>query len=213
MSSTEISTPTLLHIDSSPLPGSVSRELVREFVRTWKEAHPNGTVLHRDLAADPPPPIDAAWIGAAYTPPAGRSPEQANALAVSDALIADLERADEYVIGVAMHNFSIPSVLKLWIDQIVRGGRTFAYTEQGPKGFLQGKKATVVVATGGVYAPGTPAAAMNFIEPYLMNVLGFIGVTDVKFIVAAGTAKVMTGAIDRQTFLEPILGQVRAAAA
>ena len=205
--------PTLLQIDSSPLPDSVSRELTREFVRTWKTAHPQGDVIYRDLAADPPPPIDAGWIDAAYTAPAARRPGQVQALALSDSLISELERADEYVIGVAMHNFSIPAVLKLWIDQIVRSGRTFAYGKEGPRGLLHGKKAAVVVASGGVYAPGTPAAAMNYIEPYMKTILAFLGVTDVKFIAAGGTARMMSGAIDRPTFLKPVLEEVRAAAA
>jgi FMN-dependent NADH-azoreductase len=112
-----------------------------------------------------------------------------------------------------MHNFSIPAVLNLWIDQIVRRGRTFAYGEEGPRGFLQGKRATVVVASGGVYAPGTPAAAMNYIEPYLKTILAFVGVTDVTFITAGGTARLTSGAVDRSTFLNPTLEAVRAAAA
>ena len=205
--------PTLLQIDSSPLPNSVSRELTGEFARTWKAVHADGDIIYRDLAADPPPPIDAGWIGAAYAPSTGGSPEQQRILALSDMLIGELERADEYVIGVAMHNFSIPSVLKLWVDQIVRRGRTFSYSEEGPRGFLQGKKATVLVASGGVYTPGTPAAPMNYIEPYLKTILAFIGVTNVKFIAAGGTARLMSGAVDRPTFLKPALEQVRAAAA
>jgi FMN-dependent NADH-azoreductase len=191
----------------------VSRELTREFVRVWKAMHPDGEVIYRDLAADPPPPIDAGWIDAAFTSPGARTPEQAAALALSDALIRELDRADEYVIGVAMHNFGVPSVLKLWIDQTVRRGRTFVYGEEGPKGLLQGKTANVVVASGGVYAPGTPSAAMNYIDPYLKTVLAFIGVTDVKFIAAGGTARMMAGAVDRPTFLKPVLEAVRAAAA
>ena len=118
---------TLLHLDSSPLASSVSRELTREFVSNWKTAHPSGQVIDRDLAANPPKPVDQAWIYAAYTPAEARQPEQKALLAYSEECIAELEQADEYVIGVAMHNFSIPSVLKLWIDQVVRGGRTFAY--------------------------------------------------------------------------------------
>jgi FMN-dependent NADH-azoreductase len=124
-----------------------------------------------------------------------------------------LERADEYVIGVAMHNFSIPAVLKLWIDQIVRSGRTFSYGAQGPRGLLQDKKATVVIASGGVYESGTPGAAMNHIDPYLQTILGFIGVINVQFITAGGSAQLMAGAVDRQTFLKPTLDHVRAAAA
>lgn len=205
--------PTLLHIDSSPLPGSVSRELTGEFARTWKAAHPGGEVIYRDLAAHPPTPIDDKWIAAAYTAPAERSAEQRAALALSDELIGELERADEYVIGVAMHNFSIPAVLKLWIDQIVRHGRTFAYGEKGPRGFLQNKKATIVVASGGVYAPGTPAAGLNFIGPYLKTIFEFVGITDVRFIAAEGTARMISGTIDRPTFLKPVVEQIRAAAA
>src|ERR1700694_2412978 len=121
--------PPLLHLDSSPLEGSISRELTREFVKPWQTPHPDGTVIYRDLAAKPPKPVDTAWIYSSFTPEASRTPEQKAALATSDELIAELERADQYVIGVAMHNFSIPSVLKLWVDQIVRSGRTFVYAE------------------------------------------------------------------------------------
>jgi FMN-dependent NADH-azoreductase len=205
--------PTLLHIDSSPSPNSVTRELTREFVETWKATHADGNITYRDLAANPPQPIDARWIGAAYTPPSSRTGEQTETLALSEELIGELERADEYVIGVAMHNFSIPAVLKLWIDQVVRNSRTFSYGAQGPKGLLQGKKATVVVASGGVYETGTPAAAMNHIDSYLQTILGFIGVTDIKFIAAGGAAQMIAGAVDRQTFLKPTLAHVRAAAA
>lgn len=205
--------PTLLHLDSSPLETSISRELTREFVKTWKNAHPDGKVIYRNLAAHPPKPVNTAWIYAAYTPEANRTPDQKAALAHSDELIAELDNADEYVFGVAMHNFSIPSVLKLWIDQVVRSGRTFAYAETGPQGLLHGKKATILAASGGVYAPGTAASALNFIDPYLKTILGFIGVTDVKIVTAGGAAQVMTGAVDRETFLKPTLEQVRTVAA
>lgn len=205
--------PTLLQLDSSPLETSISRELAREFVKTWKAAHPDGQVIYRDLALSAPQPLDTAWIYSNFTAEASRTPEQKAALAVSDELINELEKADEYVIGVAMHNFSIPSVLKLWIDQIARSGRTFSYGEYGPKGLLEGKKATVLVASGGVYEQGTPTGAFDFIEPYLRAVLGFLGVADVTFVTAGGSAKVMMGAIDRGTFLEPVLEKVRAVAA
>jgi FMN-dependent NADH-azoreductase len=207
--------PTLLQIDSSPLESSISRELTREFVKTWKAAHGDGHVIHRDLAsgADALKSIDAAWIHAAFTPTEALQPEQADALALSDRLIAELEQADEYVFGVAMHNFAIPSVLKLWIDQVVRGGRTFSYGENGTKGLLQGKKATILVASGGVYEQGTPRAALDFTEPYLRAVLGFIGVTALTFVKAGGMAQLRSGAIDRADLLRPALEQVRAAAA
>jgi FMN-dependent NADH-azoreductase len=203
---------TLLHLNTSPLATSVSRELTREFVSNWKASHPSGKVIDRDLAANPPKPLDQAWIFATFTPEEARQPEQKDLIAYSDEAIAELEQADEYVIGVAMHNFSIPSVLKLWIDQVVRRGRTFSYGAEGPKGLLSGKKATVLVATGGVYDAGTPYAAFNFIEPYLRTVLGFVGITDVKFVTAGGTAQLMSGTVDRGQFLQPHLDQVRSIA-
>jgi FMN-dependent NADH-azoreductase len=205
--------PTLLHLDSSPLESSISRELTREFVKTWKAAHPDGSVIYRDVAAHTPKPLDAAWIGANFTPADALTAEQTALLAPSEELVGELERADEYVFGVAMHNFSIPSTLKLWIDQIARRGRTFAYGSNGPQGMLLGKKATVVIASGGVYAVGTPAGGMNFVEPYLKAVLGFLGVTDVTFVTAGGAAQVMMGAVDRDVFLKPALEQVRSVAA
>jgi FMN-dependent NADH-azoreductase len=204
---------TLLHLDTSPLASSISRELTREFVSNWKASHPEGQVIDRDLAADPAKPLDQAWIYAAFTPEAERQPEQKALLAYSEKSIAELEQADEYVIGVAMHNFSIPSVLKLWIDQVVRAGRTFAYGgAEGPKGLLSGKKATVLVATGGVYDVGTPYAALNFIDPYLRTILGWMGITDIKFVTAGGTQKLMSGTVDRGQFLQPHLEQVRSIA-
>jgi FMN-dependent NADH-azoreductase len=205
--------PTLLHIDSSPLESSISRELTREFAKSWKAKNPSGTVIDRNLAAHPPKPVDQTWVGAAFTPEGGRTGEQKAVLAPSDALIAEVEKADEIVIGVAMHNFSIPSTLKLWIDQVVRSGKTFSYGANGPQGLLKGKKATILVASGGVYEAGTPAGSLNFVEPYLRAVLGFIGITDVKFVTAGGAAQIMMGAVDREAFLKPTLEQVRALAA
>src|ERR1700726_648841 len=159
---------TLLHIDSSPLYGrSVSRELTVAFVSQWRASHPDGRVIDRDLNATAIPPIDAEWIGAVYTPEEARTPQQKELLSLSDSLLAELEEADEYVFGVPMHNFGVPSVLKLWIDQIARLGRTFSYDGGTPKGLLTGKKAHFLLATGGVYGPGTAMASYNFVEPYL----------------------------------------------
>jgi FMN-dependent NADH-azoreductase len=205
--------PTLLHLDSSPLETSVTRQLGREFVKTWNAAHADGSVLYRDLAAVAPKPLDTAWIYSAYTPEDARSPEQKAALTVSDELVAELLQADEYVIGVAMHNFSIPSVLKLWIDQIARAGKTFSYGAGGAKGLLLNKKATLLIASGGVYEPGTPLGALNFVEPYLRGLLGFLGITDVTVVTAGGTSALMSPAADREKFLQPTLDQVRSVAA
>src|SRR5271165_7308758 len=105
--------PTLLHIDSSPLGNaSISRQLSTEFVQNWKQANPGGKIITRDLTASKLPPVDGAWIGAAYTPEDARTPAQRELLALSDTLIAELQSADEYVFGVPMHNFAVPTVLK-----------------------------------------------------------------------------------------------------
>ncbi len=200
---------TLLHIDSSPLyERSVSRQLSGAFVDRWKTLHPGATVIDRDLNATSLPPVSAEWVGAAYTPEEARTPQQKKLLTLSDTLLAELAQADEYVIGVPMHNFGVPSVLKLWIDQISRVGKTFSYTDGVPKGLLVGKKATFIIATGGIYDPQTQMASFNFVEPYLRSVFGFLGVTDATFLTAGGTAALNYGQ-DRDAFLAPHLETVR----
>jgi FMN-dependent NADH-azoreductase len=200
---------TLLHIDSSPLyDRSVSRQLSGAFVERWKTLRPGATVIDRDLNATSIPPVSAEWIGAAYTPEEARTPQQKNLLALSDTLLAELARADEYVIGVPMHNFGVPAVLKLWIDQISRVGKTFSYANGAPKGLLVGKKATFIIATGGNYDAQTQMASFNFVEPYLRSVFGFLGVTDATFLTAGGTAALNYGQ-DRNAFLAPHLESVQ----
>jgi FMN-dependent NADH-azoreductase len=200
---------TLLHIDSSPLYGrSVSRQLTGAFVTQWKSSHPDGKVVDRDLNATSIPPVTGEWVGAAYTPEEARTAQQKELLALSDTLFAELEQADEYVFGVPMHNFGVPSVLKLWIDQIARAGKAFAYVDGAPKGLITGKKATFIIATGGIYDAQTQMASFNFVEPYLRSVFGFLGVTDVTFLTTGGTAALNYGQ-DRDTFLAPHLQVVQ----
>jgi FMN-dependent NADH-azoreductase len=200
---------TLLHVDSSPLyERSVSRQLSAAFVQQWKSRHPGEKVIQRDLNATPLATISAEWVGAVYTPEGTRIPEQKKLLALSDTLLAELEQADQYILGVPMHNFGVPSVLKLWIDQISRVGRTFSYDGGVPKGLLVGKKATFIIATGGVYDAQTQMASFNFVEPYLRSVFGFLGVTDATFLTAGGTAALNFGQ-DRDAFLAPHLQAVQ----
>jgi FMN-dependent NADH-azoreductase len=202
---------TLLEIDSSPLdaPASISRTLTTAYVERWKLAHPDGQVIRRDLATSHLPAITAEWIAASFTPAAALTPEQRETLTLSETLIAELAAADEYVIGVPMHNFTIATNLRLWIDQIVRAGKTFAYVNGTPAGLLKNKKAQFLIASGGVYGPGTAMASYNFVEPYLRTVFGFIGVTDAHFIAAGGAAALNHGKIDRQSFLAPFLETIR----
>jgi FMN-dependent NADH-azoreductase len=201
---------TLLRIDSSPMvTKSISRHLTGEFVRSWSEANPSGRVIERDLSATLIAPIDEAWIGAVYTPEESKSSEQKQLLSLSDTLISELFAADEYVIGVPMHNFAVPSALKLWIDQVIRGGKTFSYATGTPEGLLTNRRAHVLVASGGTYDAGTAMASFNFVEPYLRTVLGFIGVSDVTFVSASGAASLMQGKVDRQSFLRPLEESVK----
>jgi FMN-dependent NADH-azoreductase len=204
--------PTLLHIDSSPLYGqSVSPELTAAFVNQWKASHPNGRVIDRDLTTTAMPPITGEWVGAIYTPEEARTPQQKELLSLSDSLLAELEQADEYLFGVPMHNFGVPSVLKLWIDQIARVGRTFSYADGKPKGLIIGKKATFIIATGGIYDAQTRMASFNFVEPYLRSLFGFLGVTDAAFLTAGGTMALKQGH-DRGAFLAPHLQAIQAQA-
>jgi FMN-dependent NADH-azoreductase len=107
-----------------------------------------------------------------------------------------------------MHNFGIPSVLKLWIDQVVRAGKVFAYVDGKPQGLLNGKKVTFIVATGGMYDVGTQMASFNHVEPYLKSVFGFIGVRDATFLTAGGTVALRQGK-DRRAFLAPHIQAVQ----
>jgi FMN-dependent NADH-azoreductase len=177
---------TLLHINSSVRTnGSVSRQLTAEFIDKWQTARPEFRIVERDLASQPVPHISEQTIGAYFTPPEGRSAEQAEAVKLSDELVAELMAADVIVIGAPMYNFSVSSSLKAWIDHIARAGVTFKYTETGPAGLLGGKKVFVFTSRGGVYSEG-PAKPMDFHETYLRGVLGFVGLNDVTFVHTEG---------------------------
>ncbi len=174
---------TLLLIESSVRQrDSVSRQLSEEFVAQWRQANPGGRVLNRDLAREPLPHLDADLLGGWMKPAAEQSAAEQAALARSDQLIEELLAADVLVLGAPMYNFAIPSTLKAWLDHVLRAGVTFKYTEQGPRGLLQGKRAYVLTARGGVYAGGP----LDQQEPYLRQALGFIGIDDVQFVHAEG---------------------------
>jgi FMN-dependent NADH-azoreductase len=178
----------ILHINSSVRnQGSLSRQLTAEFLAKWKAANPSDIVIERDLASNPVPHLSEQMMGAFFTPAEQRTPEQAQTVLISDALVDELLAADVIVIGAPMYNFSVSSTLKAWIDHVARVGRTFQYTATGPVGLVTGKKVFIVTATGGVYSDG-PAKAYDFLGTYLRSVLGFIGMTDITFVQAEGLA-------------------------
>jgi FMN-dependent NADH-azoreductase len=179
---------SILHINSSVRnQGSVSREVTGEFLKQWKTAHPDGTVVERDLTANPVPHLNEKMLGAFFTAADQRTPEQAEIVKLSDELVAELFAADVIVIGAPMYNFSISSTLKAWIDHVARAGVTFKYTESGPVGLVQEKKVYVCTSRGGVYSEG-PGQSMDFHGTYLRGVLGFIGLNDITFIHTEGLA-------------------------
>lgn len=171
---------TLLLIDSSVFPegGSASRSVTAAFRKAWEAEHPDGTVIHRDLAADPLPHLDAVAASAGFSDPATHSPEQQAAFALRVELAEELEQADAIVIGAPMYNFTIPSTLKAWLDQVILMGRT-----SGEQPSAKGIPVTVVASRGGSYAPGTPREPFEYVQNYLEAVLsGGLGL-DVDFII------------------------------
>lgn len=168
---------------------SISTALVERFADGLRQKHGDFTHTQRDLGVNPPPHLDQATIGAFYTPSDALTPEQTDIIGLSDELVEELEAADIIVIGAPMHNFGLASGLKAWVDHVLRVGRTFRYTENGPEGHLKGKQVYVVTARGGDYAKSSPIHALDHQAPYLKTVLAFIGLDDVTFIHAQGVAK------------------------
>lgn len=179
---------SVLHLDSSPAgPDSVTRQLGAHFLAALRRRGPV-EVVHRDLDREPPPLVDTAWLAGA---PDG--------LAASETLIGELEATDHYVFALPMHNFTVPANFKAWIDQIIRPGRTFRIGADGSEGLLRGKTALFITARGGYYQEG-PTPEFDQQEPYLRKAFQFIGVDDVTFVHAEGTAMgdaARRGALDK----------------
>ncbi|MGW6745752.1 FMN-dependent NADH-azoreductase [Streptomyces sp. NPDC055025] len=159
---------TLLHIDSAVFPeGSASRDLTATFVKSWLEQQPEGKVVYRDLAATPPPHLDVAAVSAGVGD------------ALRAELAAELAEADAVLIGAPMYNFTIPSTLKAWLDQVIIVGHN-----SGPDSTVADTPFTIVASRGGSYAPGTPREDFEFVQTYLEKVLtGMFGATEIDFIV------------------------------
>lgn len=162
--------------------GSNSTKLASEIAARLASLHPQARMEVRDLAEQRV--LDAGAAAAFATPAQSRTPEQAERVAYGDAAVDQLLSADILVIGAPLYNLDVPVQLKAWIDEICRAGVTFRYTEQGPVGLVQGKKVFVALARGGLYA-GSP---LDTQKPYLRNILGFLGMTDVTFVHLEGLA-------------------------
>lgn len=164
---------------SSAGEASVSRLLVADAVAELTDRNPAAKVVFRDLAADPVPHLLPSTINGVRGQ--ATTPAELEARALSDKLIAELREADTIVIGAPMYNFSVPTTLRTWFDHVLRAGETFRYSEAGPEGLLTGKRVIVVESRGGLYSEG-PAVGLDFQEPYLRQLLGFVGLSDVTFV-------------------------------
>ena len=178
----------LLVIETSPRGDhSVSRNMTRRFVADWQAAHTDGEVVDRDLMQTALPFVNAPWLQAYFTPSERHSPEMKQALRLSDELVGEILAADHIVIATPVYNYNVPAALKAWVDHIVRKGLTLGLDG---KGLVTGKKATVLLASGGVYTEGSPIRDRDIATQYLRLILNVIGITDVT-IVAGGGAKVV----------------------
>ncbi len=169
-------TKTILHIDASARrTGSATRDLSARIVQHLGASR----IIRRDLAT-PLPLLTEDWTTANFTPADQRDATQRDLLALSDELVKELQQADTVVIGLPIYNFSVPAAFKAWIDLVARAGLTFSYTENGPKGLLEGKRAILAIASGGTAV----GSEIDFATGYARHVLGFIGIHDVDVVAA-----------------------------
>jgi FMN-dependent NADH-azoreductase len=178
----------LLVVETSPRGDqSISRTMTRRFVAEWRAAHPHGEIVARDLMETDLPFVTAPWLQAYFTPAEQHSPEMKAALRLSDELVGEILAADHIVIATPVYNYNVPAALKAWVDHIVRKGLTLGFDGNG---LVTGKKATVLLASGGVYIEGSPIRDRDIATQYLRLILGVIGIPDVT-VVAGGGAKVV----------------------
>jgi len=197
---------TVLQVNSSSrFEGSISRQVVGLVAEELFARDSKNTLIDRDLTTGVDF-ISEAWIGANFTPENERSAAQDEVLSFSNELVDEVFAAQHIVIGAPMYNFSIPAMLKAWFDQIARAKLTFEYTDTGPRGLVEGKKAYVVIASGGV----TVGSEYDFSSNYLKQVLGFIGITDVT-IIDANQIDLSTAQADIRQQISATIEAVKAA--
>lgn len=176
----------LLVVETSPRGDqSVSRQMTQRFLKAWRTVNPGGHIVHRDLADPGLSFVTAPWLQAYFTPPAEQSQAMKEELRLSDELVAELLAADHLVISTPVYNYNVPASLKAWVDHIVRKGATLGFDGRG---LVKGKKATLLLASGGVYTEGSPIQDRDIATQYLRLILGVIGIEDVT-VVAGGGAK------------------------
>lgn len=200
----------LLIVETSPRGElSVSNNLAAQYAADWRAANPDGAILRRDLTATALRFTDAPWLAAYFTPPDTQTADMKSALALSDELVAEVVAADVIVIATPVYNYNVPALLKAWFDHIVRKGITLGFDGAG---LLTGTRCVVLLASGGVYTPGSPIADRDLATRWLRLILNVLGIADVTFVAAGGTKVIDLGQQTRADYLAPLAPRVRAAA-
>lgn len=201
----------LLVVETSPRgDASISRNMTRRFVAQWQAAHPGGEIVKRDLAETDLAFVTAPWLQAYFTPPEQQSAAMKEELGLSDELVAELLAADHIVIATPVYNYNVPAALKAWVDHIVRKGMTLGFDG---KGLVTGKKATVLLASGGVYTEGSPIRDRDIATQYLELILNVIGITDVTIVAGGGAKAVDLGEATMDSFVGQLALNLEQAAA
>lgn len=201
--------PKLLVVETSPRgQGSISRNMTRVFMDAWKAKHPDGEIVERDLTETDLQFVTAPWLQAYFTPLDQHTDDMKAALALSDALVAELLDADHLCISTPVYNYNVPASLKAWIDHIVRKGMTLGVDGSG---LVSDTKATVLMASGGIYTAGSPIADRDIATQYLRLILKVIGIEDTTVVAGGGAKAVDMGEATMAEFVATREAEIKAA--
>ncbi|WP_084419821.1 FMN-dependent NADH-azoreductase [Henriciella litoralis] len=197
----------LLVVETSPRGNaSVSRNMTQRYLAEWQALNPNGKIIRRDLAEEALPHVTMPWLAAYFTPPDAQTPEMKAQLGLSDTLAQQLLDCDELVIATPVYNYNIPAALKAWVDHIVRKGLTLGFDGSG---LVTGKKATLLIASGGEYGESSPIRNRDIATQYLRMILNVLGIEDVTVVAGGGAKNVDLGEISMEDFVGKLDLQLR----
>lgn len=197
----------LLVVETSPRgDASVSRNMTRRYIAEWEALNPTGTIIIRDLAQQSLPHVTMPWLAAYFTPADAQTPDMKGQLELSDTLARELLECDELVIATPVYNYNIPAALKAWIDHIVRKGLTLGFDGRG---LVTGKRATLLIASGGEYGEGSPIRDRDIATQYLRMILKVLGFVDIAVVAGGGAKNVDLGEISMEDFVGKLDMQLR----
>ena len=197
----------LLVIETSPRgDASVSRNMTRRYLTEWQELNPNGKIITRDLAEQALPYVTMPWLAAYFTPADAQTPEMKAQLELSDTLIQEVLESDELVIATPVYNYNIPAALKAWVDHIVRKGLTLGFDGRG---LVTGKKATLLIASGGEYGEISLIRDRDIATQYLKIILKVLGIEDISVVAGGGAKNVDLGEISMEKFVDKLDMQLK----